>query len=136
MKVGDKKVVSGKRKTAIAKATIEAGDGVVTFNKRPLTFLTNLQRLEISEPLIIAKEILGKLDFDIALNVKGGGSACQVEAGRLAIAKAIVAWTKKDDVKNAFLVYDRNMLIADIRRKEACKPGDSKARANRQTSFR
>jgi small subunit ribosomal protein S9 len=129
-------VVSGKRKTAVAKATIVEGKGIVTFNKRPLSYLTNLQQLEISEPLIIAKEILGKLNFDIALNVKGGGTACQVEAGRLAIAKAIVAFTKKEDVKNAFLTYDRNMLVADTRRKEACKPGDSKARANRQTSFR
>ena len=135
MKVG-KLVVSGKRKTAVAKATIEAGNGVVTFNKRPLGYLTNLQQLEIGEPLIIAREVLGSLDFDIALNVKGGGTACQVEAGRLAIAKAIVAFTKKEDVRNAFLAYDRNMLVADTRRKEACKPGDSKARANRQTSFR
>ncbi len=129
-------VVCGKRKTAVAKATIESGSGITTFNKRPLGFLTNLQQLEINEPLIIAKEVLGKLDFDIALNVKGGGTACQVEAGRLAIAKAIVAFTKKEDVRNAFLAYDRNMLVADTRRKEACKPGDSKARANRQTSFR
>lgn len=131
-----KMVVSGKRKTAIAKATIEAGKGVVTFNSRPLSFLGTLQQLEISEPLIIAKDVLGKLDFDIALNVKGGGTACQVEAGRLAIAKAIVEFSKSEDVKNAFLGYDRNMLVADTRRKEACKPGDSKARANRQTSFR
>jgi len=131
-----KLVVSGKRKTAVAKATIEDGKGIVTFNKRPLSFLTNLQQLEISEPLIIAKEVLNGLNFDIALNVSGGGTACQVEAGRLAIAKAIVAFTKKEDVRNAFLAYDRNMLVADTRRKEACKPGDSKARANRQTSFR
>lgn len=131
-----KLVVSGKRKTAIAKATIEAGRGVVTFNSRPLSYLSDLQRLEISEPLVIAKDILGKLDFDIALNVRGGGTACQVEAGRLAIAKAIVEFSKSEDVKNAFLGYDRNMLVADTRRKEACKPGDSKARANRQTSFR
>ncbi len=131
-----KLVISGKRKTAVAKATIEDGKGKVTFNKRPLTALSNLQQLEISEPLIIAREVLGDLNFDIALNVKGGGTACQVEAGRLAIAKGIVAFTKKDDVRNAFLAYDRNMLVADTRRKEACKPGDSKARANRQTSFR
>ncbi len=136
MKVKNKMVVSGKRKTAVAKATIEEGNGVVTFNKRPLGYLTNLQQLEISEPLIIAKEVLGKLNFNIALNIKGGGSACQVEAGRLAIAKAIVRFTGKVDVRNAFLTYDRNMLVADTRRKEACKPGDSKARANRQTSFR
>ena len=129
-------IVSGKRKTAVAKATIEDGKGIVTFNKRPLTFLSDLQQLEISEPLVLAKDILGELNFDIALNVTGGGIACQVEAGRLAIAKAIVKFTKKEDVKNVFLAYDRNMLVADTRRKEACKPGDSKARANRQTSFR
>ena len=132
----DKLVVSGKRKTAVAKATIEDGNGVVTFNKRPLTFLSDLQQLEISEPLVIANDVLGELKFDIALNVTGGGIACQVEAGRLAIAKAIVKFTKNEDVKNAFLAYDRNMLVADTRRKEACKPGDSKARAMRQTSFR
>jgi small subunit ribosomal protein S9 len=131
-----KLVVSGKRKTAVAKATIEDGKGVVTFNKRPLEFLSNLQQLEISEPLVIAKDVLGELKFDIALNIKGGGIACQVEAARLAIAKAIVEFTKKDDVRHAFLAYDRNMLIADTRRKEACKPGDSKARSMRQTSFR
>lgn len=132
----DKMVVAGKRKTAVAKATIEDGSGKITFNKRPLAFLSNLQQLEINEPLIIATDVLGELKFNIALNVKGGGLACQVEAGRLAIAKAIVKFTKNEDLRNAFLAYDRNMLIADTRRKEACKPGDSKARANRQTSFR
>ena len=132
----NKLVISGKRKTAVAKATIEEGNGVVTFNKRPLTALAELQQLEINEPLIIANDVLGKLNFNIAINVKGGGIACQVEAGRLAIAKAIVKFTKNDDVKNAFLAYDRNMIVADTRRKEACKPGDSKARAMRQTSFR
>ena len=131
-----KMVVSGKRKSAIAKATIEAGSGVVTFNKRPLSFLSGLQQLEISEPLIIAKDILGDLNFDIALNVKGGGIASQVEAGRLAIARAIVKFSGDENLRNVFLAYDRNMLIADTRRKEACKPGDSKARAMRQTSFR
>ena len=129
-------VVSGKRKTAIAKATIEAGSGVVTFNKRPLSSLSELQVLEISEPLIIARDVLGDLGFDISLNVKGGGTSCQVEAGRLAIAKSIVKFVENDNLRNAFLAYDKNMLIADTRRKEACKPGDSKARAMRQTSFR
>lgn len=132
----DKLVVSGKRKSAVAKATIQDGNGIVTFNKKPLSFLDELKQLEINEPLVIARDVLGKLTFNIALNVKGGGIASQVEAGRLAIAKAIVEFTKNNNVRNAFLAYDRNMLIADTRRKEACKPGDSKARANRQTSFR
>ena len=132
----NKIIVSGKRKTAIAKATIWEGSGIVTFNKKPLNFLSNLQQLEISEPIVIVEDVLGKLNFNIDVNVKGGGIACQVEAGRLAIARAIVKWTKDENLKNAFLMYDRNMLIADTRRKEACKPGDSKARSMRQTSFR
>ena len=115
---------------------LNEGTGIVTFNKRSLAFLSDLQQLEISEPLVIAKNVLGDLKFDIALNVRGGGIACQVEAGRLAIAKAIVKFTGDENLKTVFLAYDKNLLIADTRRKEVCKPGDSKARAMRQTSFR
>ena len=129
-------VVSGKRKTAVAKATIKAGAGKITINKQAISFLPELKQLEVMEPLIIANEVLGKMDFDIAVNVTGGGLASQVEASRLAIARAIVEFTKNASVRAAFLSYDRNMLIADTRRKEACKPGDSKARARRQTSYR
>ena len=129
-------VVSGKRKSAVAKATITEGNGNITINKKPLSFLTKLQQLEINEPLIIAKEVLGDLRFNISVNVRSGGSASQIEASRLAIAKAIVEFTKDENVKNAFLAYDRNLLIADTRRKEACKPGDSKARSMRQSSKR
>jgi small subunit ribosomal protein S9 len=117
-----KTVVSGKRKTAVAKATIEAGAGKVTYNKKPLTFLSELQQLEISEPLIIAEDVLKKIDFDISVNVKGGGTACQVEAARLAIAKAIVKFTGSENLRATYLNYDRNLLIADTRRKESRKP--------------
>ena len=129
-------IVSGKRKTAIAKATIKDGTGIITYNKKPIAFLPQLQQLEINEPLILSKDILKTLNFDISLNVKGGGSACQIEASRLAIARAIVKFTANEEIRHSFLSYDRNLLVADTRRKEACKPGDSKARAKRQTSFR
>jgi len=129
-------VVTGKRKTAIAKATITEGNGDITLNKKPLSSLPNLQQLEINEPLVIAKDVLGNFKFDIAIKVTGGGTASQIEAARLSIAKSIVKYTNNEDVKRAFLAYDKNLLIADTRRKEACKPGDSKARSMRQTSFR
>ena len=129
-------IVAGKRKTAVAKASIIDGNGKIIFNKKPISLLPHLQQLEISEPIIIANDVLGKLSFDLSLNVKGGGSACQVEAARLAIAKAIVKFTGSEDLRLAYLAYDRNLLVADTRRKEARKPGDSKARARRQTSFR
>jgi small subunit ribosomal protein S9 len=54
----------------------------------------------------------------------------------LAIARALVEFTKNEELKKAFASYDKNLLVADTRRKEAYKPGDSKARKKRQKSFR
>jgi len=51
-------------------------------------------------------------------------------------AALILFYTKSDDLKKAFSEYDKNLLVADIRRKEPNKPGDSKARKKRQKSFR
>jgi len=70
------------------------------------------------------------------ISVKGGGEKSQVEAARLALARAIIKYSKSKELEEAYYKYDRNLLIADIRRKEAYKPGDSKARAKRQTSYR
>lgn len=129
-------VVSGKRKTSVAKATIKEGTGKIRINKRPVEFYSFLQQLEIKEPLIIAEEVLGKHSFDIFVNVTGGGINSRIEASRLAIARAIVKFSKSEKLRLAFIAYDRNMLVADVRRKEAYKPNDSKARAHRQTSYR
>ncbi len=133
----NKTVVSGKRKAAIAKATIVSGTGKVTVNRIPYENLTNtFHRLLIKEPIEIAKQTLGSFNFDIKVNVAGGGVEGQIEAARLAIAKALVGFTKSIDLKKAFLAYDRGLLVADTRRKEPYKPGDSKARAKRQKSYR
>ena len=129
-------IVSSKRKTAIGKAVIKKGSGVVRINKKEIGLFTRLQQLELREPLLIAEKLLGKPNYDIDVNVKGGGLSSQIEAARLAIARAIVAFTKNEELKRAYIVYDRNMIVADTRRKEAYKPGDSKARSKRQTSYR
>ncbi|MBT3691463.1 30S ribosomal protein S9 [archaeon] len=128
--------VSGKRKTAIAKATIKTGKGKITVNKIPYEHLDMFKRLTIKEPIELTKKTLGNFDFDIAVNIKGGGSEGQIQAGRLAIAKALVEFTKSKELKQAFISYDKNLLVADTRRKEPNKPGDSKARRKRQKSFR
>ena len=128
--------VSGKRKTAIAKATIKQGDGRIRVNKKPIELYPYFQKLPLLEPIRIAEDTLKQKNFDIEVNVKGGGSESQAEASRLSIAKAIVAFTKSQELKNAYLNYDRSLLVADVRRKEAYKPGDSKARASRQKSYR
>ncbi len=129
-------VVSGKRKTAIARAVLTEGDGKVTINKKDYKNLQILDKLKIEEPLRIAESVLGKIKFDVAISVKGGGEKGQIEATRIALAKAISDFAKSKELTDAFLAYDRNMLIADVRRKETCKPGDSKARKKRQSSKR
>ncbi|MDP1728875.1 MAG: 30S ribosomal protein S9 [archaeon] len=129
-------IAAGKRKCAIAKARITAGKGKVTINKIPYENLNNFQKLLISEPIVLTKETLGNFDFDIEVTVSGGGTESRIEASRLAIAKAIVKLTKSAELKKVIIAYDRSMLVADTRRKEPYKPGDSKARSKRQKSYR
>ncbi len=129
-------ITSGKRKSAVARAVVTEGSGKITINKKPYENLQRFDRLKIEEPLRIAKDILGKINFNISVNVRGGGSKSQIEAARLALARAIVNFTKNKDLEKAFLTYDKFLLVADVRRKEAYKPGDSKARRKRQKSFR
>ncbi len=130
--------VSGKRKMAIAKATIKNGTGKIRINKRPIESFSYLRQLSLKEPLIIAQEAIPEQleKVDINVNVQGGGSEGQIEASRLAISRALFDFTKSDSLKKAFLSYDRSLLVADVRRKEMRKPGDSKARAKRQKSYR
>ena len=130
-------IVAGKRKSAIAKALITTGNGKVTINKIPYENLSSeFHRLLIKEPIEIAKTTLGDFKFDIAVTTNGGGVEGRIEASRLAIAKAIFKFTKSAELKKAYLDYDKNLLVADTRRKEPYKPGDSKARSKRQKSYR
>ena len=129
-------ITSGKRKEAVARAVISEGSGKITINKKPYETLNLFDKLKIEEPLRIAKNILGEINFDVAINVRGGGEKSQIEASRLALARAIVNFTKNKNLEKAFLEYDRGLLVADVRRKEAYKPGDSKARRKRQKSYR
>lgn len=136
MKEIKKIVVSGKRKTAVAKAKIVDGKGEVTINKENYKKLNHLDRLRIEEPLRIAKEVLGELKFDVEIVVSGGGEKGKIESARLALARAISKFSDSEELTNSFLKYDRTLLIADVRRKETYKPGDSKARRKRQKSYR
>jgi len=129
-------VVGGKRKTSIAKAVIMPGTGKIFINKRPYENLDFFKKLLIEEPIEIAKKILKKIDFDIYVNVKGGGQDSRIQASRLAISRAIIKFTGSERLKKAFIKYDKNFLVADTRRKEDYKPGDSKARRKRQKSYR
>lgn len=135
--MAEKKIIaSGKRKTAVARAVISQGEGKITINNRNYKTLQIFDRLRIEEPIRITDEITGKTNFDVAIQVRGGGEKSQTEAARLALARAIIKFTNSKKLNDVFLEYDRNMIVADVRRKETYKPGDSKARAKRQSSKR
>jgi len=127
-------VTSGKRKTAVARASLSPGAGVVRINHALLqTIRPEFHQLKMREPLIIAKEVANHVNINV--EVRGGGQNSQSEAVRLAIAKALAQFDKK--LHKEFLSYDRQLLVADVRQKETHKPNcHGKARAKRQTSYR
>jgi len=129
-------IVSGKRKRAIARAILTEGKGSVTINEEDYKNLQLFDKLRIGEPLRICENILGKINFDVKIRVKGGGEKGQIEAARVALSRAINNFAKNKELTEAFMNYDRNLLVADVRRKESYKPGDSKARSKRQSSKR
>lgn len=129
-------ITSGKRKRAIARAVLTEGTGKINLNNKPYQTLHIFNKLKIEEPLRIAENVIGKINFDCNIKIIGGGEKGQIDAARLALAKAIIEFTKSEKLTKAFLEYDRTLLVADIRRKEVNKPGDSKARAKRQSSKR
>ncbi|ASJ08620.1 30S ribosomal protein S9 [Thermococcus siculi] len=129
---------AGKRKTAIARATIREGKGRVRINRKPVEIIEpEIARFTIMEPLVLAgEEIVGKVDIDV--KVEGGGFMGQAEAARVAIARALVEWTNDMNLKEKFMKYDRTMLVGDSRRTEPHKPNRSTKgpRAKRQKSYR
>jgi small subunit ribosomal protein S9 len=127
---------SGKRKSAIARVTISQGTGLVRINHTPIEFVEpKMSRLKLMEPLILAGDAASKVDIDV--RVSGGGVSGQAEASRLAIAKGLMKCSKNDKLKQVYLEYDRNLLVADVRRKEPSKPNrHGQARSKVQKSYR
>jgi small subunit ribosomal protein S9 len=129
-------VVSGKRKTATARAVVKPGTGSVRINKTPIgIFEPEVAREKIMEPLLQAgDEVWKQLDIDV--KVSGGGYMGQAEASRMAIANALLKWTKSAHLRTVFADYDRTMIAGDARRKEPKKFGGPGARARDQKSYR
>lgn len=127
-------VTSGRRKQSVARAVLKDGNGKITINKTSLdVYSPKLARLKIMEPLMLAGETASKVNIDV--DIVGGGFINQSDAARLAIARALVIYNSK--LKQVFLEYDRHLLVADIRVKEASKPNHhGQARARTQTSYR
>ena len=126
---------SGKRKTAIARATFKSGKGRIRLNQKPVEFYQpELARLKIEEPLVLVCKQKNRVDINI--DVKGGGVMGQAEAARTAIARGLVEWFNDDELKKLFQNYDRALLVNDTRRKEPKHPMGKGARKKRQKSYR
>ena len=127
--------VSGRRKRAIARATLTEGNGAIRINHQLLeSYGQKMARLMIQEPLSIAGDYAKNVNINI--NVLGGGWHAQAEAARGCVAKALVEYTKNKQLRQSFLSYDRHLLIDDARVNEPHKPNDSAPRKARQKSYR
>ena len=126
---------TGKRKEAVARATIRKGAGRIWVNDRPLEILEpEVVRQKIQEPLLMVGEKWRSLD--ISVNVQGGGIIGQASAARTAVARGLLAWIKDPALVDMFKHYDRSLIVNDPRRKLPKRPGGRGARKRRQKSYR
>jgi small subunit ribosomal protein S9 len=128
-------LVTGKRKTAIARAMVKTGSGHVFINGIPLlTFTPEIARMKVTEALLLSGERWKGVDINVKVN--GGGFMGQAEAARMAVAKGLVQWTRSSELRKTMTGYDRTMLAGDPRRKEPKKFGGPGARRREQKSYR
>ncbi|MFZ4261641.1 30S ribosomal protein S9 [Sphingobacterium sp. HJSM2_6] len=122
---------SGRRKTAVARIYLAAGSGNITINGKDYKeyFPTLPLQYIATQSLLVAESLA---NFDINVNVQGGGVKGQAEAVRLAIAKALVELNP--EVKPALRA--KGLMTRDDRMVERKKPGRRKARRRFQFSKR
>ncbi|KMU89998.1 40S ribosomal protein S16 [Coccidioides immitis H538.4] len=126
----------GKKKTATAVAHCKQGRGLIKVNGQPISL--------VQPEILRFKSALTKFaNVDIRVRVTGGGHTSQIYAIRQAIAKALIAYYQKyvdehskNQLKQAFVQFDRTLLVADNRRAEPKKFGGPGARARFQKSYR
>ncbi len=122
----------GRRKSATARARLYKGKGTVTINEKPAADYLNGNKTllaEITDPLALVNK---QKEFDITVRVQGGGVAGQVDAIKLAIAKALT--TAHADLRSTLKKAD--LLKRDSREKERKKYGLRSARKREQFSKR
>ena len=133
---------SGKRKTAIARASVKKGKGRVRINGSPIEIMQpEMARMKAMEPLAIADAMKRLAKADINISVEGGGTMGQVDAIRTAIARGLVFWNdgaegEDEELRDEYLRFDRSLLVNDPRRKEPKHQLGRGARRKKQKSYR
>ena len=121
----------GRRKAAVARVYVTDGNGVITINKRALDtyFPSSILQYVVLQPL----NLLGVAgNYDVKVNLRGGGYKGQAEALRLAIARALVKINPEDKKT----LRSEGFMTRDSREVERKKPGRPKARKRFQFSKR
>ncbi|WP_121964416.1 30S ribosomal protein S9 [Myroides sp. N17-2] len=121
----------GRRKTAVARVYVSEGTGNITVNKKDfkIYFPTGTLQYKVLQPLTLTENAE---NFDIKVNVYGGGTTGQAEAVRMAIARAMCEL----DVENRGVLKPEGLLTRDPRMVERKKFGQKKARKRFQFSKR
>ena len=139
-KKGKVVLTMGRKKKAIARVALREGVGDIKVNGVPVSILKPEAAREIMlEPILIAQDVLGKnfeYGINLTVNVSGGGIMGQAYAARTAMGKALVKWSDNDNLKKAYLEYDRSLIIDDVRIKEPKKYLRKGARAKPIKSYR
>ena len=121
----------GRRKTSVARVYVQPGKGEITVNERELAdyFPSEILQITVKQAFAIAK-----LDgqYDVRVNVEGGGVKGQAEAIRLGISRAIVLMNGE----NKSALRKEGLMTRDSRMVERKKPGRRKARRKFQFSKR
>ncbi|AJH16487.1 30S ribosomal protein S9 [Myroides profundi] len=121
----------GRRKTAVARVYVSEGSGNITVNKKDFKtyFPTGTLQYKVLQPLTMTENAE---NFDVKVNVYGGGTTGQAEAVRMAIARAMCEL----DVENRAVLKPEGLLTRDPRMVERKKFGQKKARKRFQFSKR
>ncbi len=121
----------GRRKTAVARVYVSKGKGNITINQRDLAeyFPTATLQYKIMQPFSLTNS---EENFDVKVNVYGGGITGQAEAIRLALARVMC----EIDEENRLVLKPEGLLTRDPRMVERKKFGQKKARKKFQFSKR
>lgn len=121
----------GRRKTAVARVYVSKGKGNITINQRDLNvyFPTATLQYKVKQPFTLTGT---EGDYDVKVNVFGGGITGQAEAVRLALSRAMC----EIDAENRLVLKPEGLLTRDPRMVERKKFGQKKARKKFQFSKR
>jgi len=122
---------TGRRKTSVARVTIQDGTGNFTFNGKEINqyFPSSLMRMTVEKPF---KVVNLEAKFDVVVNVQGSGLSAQADAVSLGISRALI----KMDPELRPKLKKAGLLTRDARKVERKKYGLKKARRAEQFTKR